>query len=86
MKPILYCKKCKSWRYADFGGYLAKGHDDFMEGPFSPQKGGQKGGQKKNQFQPEASPAIDGGGAPLADEGNIEATAFSAMWGQANWL
>ena len=82
MMPILYCKKCKTWRYTDRGGHLAKDHDDFLKGPFSPKKGG----QKKGQFQPAASPAIDEGGAPLADGGDIEATAFSAMWGQANWL
>eukprot|EP00957_Ditylum_brightwellii_P006813 516140-Ditylum_brightwellii.AAC.4 len=67
------------------GGQLTKDHDAFLKGPFGPKK---KGGQKKAQFQPGVSPAVDEDedSAGSSDGGATEAPAFSAMWGQSNWL
>jgi len=93
-KPVLYCTQCSSWRYTHMGGHLAKDHDDFLKGPFAPNK---KKGKKKVRFTPTATPAMAEEDIPEIPEDEVhehkeseeednDASAFSAIWTQAYWI
>eukprot|EP00957_Ditylum_brightwellii_P072166 5485460-Ditylum_brightwellii.AAC.1 len=77
------------------GGHLAKDHDDFLKDPFAPNK---KKGKKKVGFKvPTATLAVAEEDIPEipedevyedeeSDEEDNNASAFSAIWTQANWI
>ena len=93
-QPVTHCTTCKSWCYYDDGGHLAKDHDEFLKGPFAPTKG--KGKKNQSKTQPTATPAMaeedieEVVEEEVSEDENSEedndASAFSAMWTDANWI